>query len=271
MDDTERSTKATVGGVWFSVGAAGLSGLLFLEAADPQGDLWPNQWFVLGLFVSAVLTLRGAVVSSHAERATQFYRSLALALGGGAIVGLVVGVVSRNVDAGLWSGIAFAVLSYVATLPLVSAWLPRVALKRRGKSEGFVLEFLPPMAPGKEKLRQETFALVKDIWDHVRSRPDPRALGMSFRDTVALAQDDSLSQDEKTRIYREQMDKEMEQYARERLEIEELFGGRVRYVVQEYVRRGMLADNNAKMMGHSFSLHWIRDTAVQLEALARRL
>jgi hypothetical protein len=254
---------AQVGGTVFAVGAGGLFALLLADTAP--------RWFWFGVALSSVLVVAGAAVCIKALNATQFFRDLGFALAGGAVLGLLVGAFTRNLDAGLWSGLAVAVLLFVSALPPVRRRLPSFTLERGLESRGIAVRIRPPEAQGKKRLQQETFALVRDIWEYAKNRPNPIDSVMSFQQTLALDRDDSLSQAEKTRIYREQMDKEMQHHAQEGMALEERFGGRVRYVVQEYLRRGMLADNDAKVMERSFSLHWIRSTAVQLEALARRL
>jgi hypothetical protein len=265
VNDTQRGTLAAVGAAVLTVGATGLQALLLADTAP--------RWFRFGVALSLILVVAGAAVCIKALNAAQFFRDLGFALVGGAVLGLLVGAFARNVDAGLWSGLGFAVLLYIATLPPVRRWLPTPILERGAPSQGPALRFRPPEARGKKRLQQETFALVRDIRDYVNSRPDPSLLAISsFQETLALDRDDSLSQAEKTRIYRERLSKEMEDHAQEGRELEERFGGRVRYVVQEYLRRRMLTDNDAKVMeSGSSSLHWIRRTAVHLEALARSL
>ena len=63
-----------------------------------------------------------------------------------------------------------------------------------------------------------------------------------------------------------------EQYDRERQEMAELFGGRVRYVIGEFVRLRRLDSGEATHLEwECSSAHWIATAAMELEALALRL
>jgi hypothetical protein len=58
----------------------------------------------------------------------------------------------------------------------------------------------------------------------------------------------------------------------ERRELVERFGGRLRYLSGEYVRRGLLTAGDAGHLDWECgALHWIIDAATSLEALAHRL
>lgn len=82
----------------------------------------------------------------------------------------------------------------------------------------------------------------------------------------------ATTEDDKKRIFVEYSRRESARMEAEGVELAQLFGGRLHYVVDEFRRRGLLGESDASQLRwEASSRGWIRHAAQKIEALALRL
>jgi hypothetical protein len=86
------------------------------------------------------------------------------------------------------------------------------------------------------------------------------------------ATDKAETEEERSALWREQTQRRMEQWDRERQDLAARFGGRLAYVTSEYQALGMLSEGDAHHLEwEAQSMFWISRAATTLERLARGL
>lgn len=150
----------------------------------------------------------------------------------------------------------------VLVVPPISVRLPTVS---RGSGPGLTLNVLPPHRTRRKRLKKETLELVQAIHGYLREHPD-RPLSASSR----LSED--ATEDEQRDAWQKTAAAATAAAEREATELTALFGGRVRYVAEQFIARGMLDQSDlVHIEGTCRARHWIGGTAQRLEALALAL
>lgn len=157
-------------------------------------------------------------------------------------------------------------LFLVGLLVALTAWepvasrLPSVSIKVR-----------PPQRAGRRRLRHDALSLVGDIRRYVKDAPSAAAFhAESVATNVALRA--AKDEQERQGIAQAHSQRLMEQSEREGQELAERFGGRVRHVADEFVRRGLLERGDAdKMAWEIKSQPWTVEAANRIEGLALHL
>lgn len=171
-----------------------------------------------------------------------------------------------------WALIMLAVLIAVALLPPIANRIPHVALERGSRADGVALRIRPPEVQGVKRLRQETNQLVAEMHDYLRAHPAPWTEHLRDHQETSRAMNAATTENERERLWNESTQRMAEAYQRERQTLAAQFGGRLRYVLQEYRQRGMISESDAsRLEWDAQSLGWLNEAASTLEALARRL
>jgi hypothetical protein len=95
---------------------------------------------------------------------------------------------------------------------------------------------------------------------------------MAEHQAQSQAMQAAKDESERQAIWQQYTQRLTESYERERQELAEHFGGRVRHLINEYRSRRMLSDSDAHHIEWECqSEYWIADAATSLDALARKL
>jgi len=124
----------------------------------------------------------------------------------------------------------------------------------------------------RKQLKRDTLALVTDIHTFVRDRPSPIAETMGQHFAVANEMQQASDEATKQAIWGRYTESLAAQSDRDRQELGQRFAGRVKYVTDAYVERGLLPPEKVpQLLWHCQSTYWISGAASDLEALALRL
>ena len=176
------------------------------------------------------------------------------------------------------AGVGIALLAVAAfwallLVPAVNNRLPRLRLERGGRTDGFAIRVVPPPGPAREQLRGETLRLADDMRTFIDAEWS-RFRGADHNEWHALVQASIHEPDEAARsaIWQDYINHRNVRADRERQELERQFGGRLRYVVDQFERRGMLTGRESRRIAWDAShVSALSDAATALEALAQRL
>ena len=91
----------------------------------------------------------------------------------------------------------------------------------------------PVRFAGKRRLKQETLALVNDIYAYLGAKPSHAAESHRTWQEATKAIKETSDENEKERIWNEYSSQEIERSEREGRELAQLFGGEVRYLATE--------------------------------------
>lgn len=107
---------------------------------------------------------------------------------------------------------------------------------------------------------------------YLRVQPSP-ALEFSREHAETMrAMNAAATEDERMSIWDESGHRAAERWDRQRQELSGRFGDRVRYVLTEYERRGMISESKVRHLEWlAQSANWLHEAASELGALARRL
>lgn len=226
-----------------------------------------------------VLTLLGAIaggagliyaVSQPQARFRRFwvlFGSLLIAMGGTGLTMLVAGT-EAALRTDWWPWLIMAVFGVgLATVVLLSTGMASwVGIE--SSPAGAYLRVRLPQIGGKRRLRKEAISLSGDIHSHLATAPPSFDLALMGQREMAGAKDEA----ERREIWARQTQMMVGESDRQSRELAQLFGGRLRYVTDEFRRRGLLSERDAQLLvWQSGSYHWIKDAASQIEALARKL
>jgi hypothetical protein len=187
----------------------------------------------------------------------------------------VTTLIGAGLQLGGWTaaGLAYiligvGVLWTIWVLPPVADRRPKLVLERGYQVNNLALRVLPPPRSSKKKLRSETIDLVAKLHGYVRALPSKREISSEEADGAAAA----TTRAEKSAVWQKARAREREIDDAHRLEMADLFGGQVKYLVGEFQRRGMVTDQEATQLEWKLaSPGWLSSGATDLEALARRL
>jgi hypothetical protein len=169
-------------------------------------------------------------------------------------------------------GVIVCGLVLILSMRPVRSRLPRVRLDRRGPGNGFAIQFHPPAAQGRRRVRQESFVLAKDIHEFLRDQPAPYLSSLADHQAMVTGMNAANTDEEKQAVWNQFTARETERWTHENQELAARFGGRLHYLIGEYRRRGMLTDSEAsKLAWECSSSGWLAQAASELEALGRRL
>jgi hypothetical protein len=184
--------------------------------------------------------------------------------------------VGQNVQRWPWilAGAAAGVGVMLIFYDRFRSWLSSFIKINRTPSGGLNITVERP-SRGKRKLRNETMQLVSELRAYINSLPNP----VTERIKQVLAANGGIPN---RRIWNFQDAFDADLQNRSKNEMNQRFGGRVRYVVGEYKKLGMLPERrspggspdeiNANAILQTFdNLPWAHEAANQLEALARQL
>lgn len=195
-----------------------------------------------------------------------------IALGIAGLIALIFGQ-EQAVKRDPWPTIALVALAGVILSGIVLRSLGLLAEARswihveRGPA-GDYLRVRLPQRGGKRRLRREALALAAEIHAHLAKAPSSFGVPMAQHRAMMSAKDEA----ERAEIWEQQTQAMIADSDRQSRELAGLFGGRLRYLVGEFVRRGLLTAPEAdKLIWEANSYHWIKEAATELEALALRL
>jgi hypothetical protein len=127
----------------------------------------------------------------------------------------------------------------------------------------------PPVWAGKRMLRRETLDLVKDIRTYQQGNPSFVGKAHSEWRGAIHERQTARYEGERNESREREATRTLERFEGDRVELAALFGGRLQYVVVEYVRREMLSGIEiSHLEWEAESRYRMVDVANKLEALA---
>ncbi len=200
---------------------------------------------------------------------------LIVAGGGYLLVISVTSVLPRPSDPwplwALWWLVAAAAVGLLARgLVGCLAWLMRMSPITAQRSPSSVrIEIRFPTIRSKRRLKRDTLSVVSDIRAYLRTVTPPSVIANAEFDVMRLAMRSTLDKAEQTRIWNEQTAKTIERSATAALRLKESFGGRIHFVLAEFIRLGRIDKSQARYIEQRCdSEYFIADAASELEALA---
>jgi hypothetical protein len=122
----------------------------------------------------------------------------------------------------------------------------------------------------KDWLADESFALAREILEHLATIPDPSVKEMlQFNQATR-----DSSEEEQEKQWIEMADRNRQHQIAVQRDLDLRFGGRVMHVISEYKRRGMIDDEEVRELRFKFShmgTNWVAQVATRLEALGYQL
>lgn len=172
----------------------------------------------------------------------------------------------------LWTGVGVCALILIVTTRPVARRLPTIALNRGGKGDGFTLLFLPPAAMGRKRVKAETVRVVAEIHSFLREQAPPWSESLADHQQMSMEMSQVTTEEERAAIWNRYTLSQMEQSGREHQDLAARFGGSIRFLLDEYERRRLVAPSQAhKVEWMAGSVGWLGEAAAELEALGRRL
>jgi hypothetical protein len=152
--------------------------------------------------------------------------------------------------------------------------LPTISVRRNGREPGWSINCRPPIGPRTSRLRNEINELRSAMHQELRERPEaPYGKAMDGHHQAIKEMAAAATEDEKQEIIHRYTSERAADWFRERQELQQLFGGRVKYVVEELDARGLLRDGESasRIEWLANSWDWLGSAAQELEAAAKRL
>jgi hypothetical protein len=176
---------------------------------------------------------------------------------------------------GLTTLAVIAALYWLGTTEALGPWLFSVSVDRDRSERSAVIRLKAPARLGKRKLRQETENLAEAMRAHLRENPGS-AMDVDPQEFQAVSKQlqEAPSDEERDKVWVAYSKGLAKAFSSERDENVRLFEGRLRYVLREYERRGLIDPNSVEVQMNMklSSNHWLReDTVPELEALVRKL
>lgn len=177
------------------------------------------------------------------------------------------------VPAARWFLLGVAILSalyWVWTLPTMTPLLPKIVSVPSSASLGPGLQLQRPEGSGKRQLRARTLKLAARVHTYLADQPPDNRIE-DWREMLG-EQRDASSEAQRDAIWLAYNKSEQDAYLRTSQRITAEFGGEFRYLLSEYVRRGLIDENQVSLLEwKSASSYWMAQAAAELEALAHAL